>query len=441
MRFRSKLLICWALTVLLLLVGTLLPFTHAVQSSFDRLTDAGFAGARENVRRLRADEVDRMRQAGALVMNIPELRALIAEHNYELTADNLTSLQERLDSLSTMVGVTCVCVADARGVLIAQNSTSPWKTLAGVSAFFHDDAAGRSLLAHTLQSEDGNALDGMWLYGGKLYQAVGVPLVFNGSSPDGVLILATPWTNAQAVSLGRSHDCEISLLSPDATLATSLPANDADALLRKSRLNRWPVNVAFNEDRQEGQLRSWVEPVVDPNSGNRLGVMVIQSAEHEAAAIQSTVLRTLCMIAGIELAAAVIVSIVISGRLTRPVRQLVQGVQRVAGGDLELSLPVQSRDELGQLAVAFNDMVTQLRTRRQLQQLVDESLAANNAKKPVSGQHEPRDPYPLARRDWHQRFASSYRARRPPAPVRKPYTQLGRCADDADQRHSRLLKN
>ena len=55
-------------------------------------------------------------------------------------------------------------------------------------------------------------------------------------------------------------------------------------------------------------------------------------------------------------------------------------MKAVAAGNLDLVLPAKQRDELGELSGAFNDMVCQLRARRELQLLVDQSQAANKAK-------------------------------------------------------------
>ena len=44
----------------------------------------------------------------------------------------------------------------------------------------------------------------------------------------------------------------------------------------------------------------------------------------------------------------------------RPVKELIAGTHRVAGGDLNYRLPVRSRDELGDLAESFNKMTTDL---------------------------------------------------------------------------------
>jgi len=51
----------------------------------------------------------------------------------------------------------------------------------------------------------------------------------------------------------------------------------------------------------------------------------------------------------------------------RPVRQLISGTARVAGGDLDTEIRVDSHDEIGELAEAFNRMTRDLReTRRAL---------------------------------------------------------------------------
>jgi two-component system NtrC family sensor kinase len=51
----------------------------------------------------------------------------------------------------------------------------------------------------------------------------------------------------------------------------------------------------------------------------------------------------------------------------RPVKQLTSGVERVAQGDLETEIQVRSRNEIGQLAGAFNEMTRDLNeARRQL---------------------------------------------------------------------------
>lgn len=57
----------------------------------------------------------------------------------------------------------------------------------------------------------------------------------------------------------------------------------------------------------------------------------------------------------------VIVAIGLTRFLTTPIVQLTEVAQRVSAGDLEAQVPLTSKDEIGQLARAFNTMTSQLR--------------------------------------------------------------------------------
>jgi signal transduction histidine kinase len=68
---------------------------------------------------------------------------------------------------------------------------------------------------------------------------------------------------------------------------------------------------------------------------------------------------TLCV-----LAAVVVGTVLIARHTTRPILELQQHTQRIAAGDLETQVSVKSKDELGDLAQAFNDMTHELRESR-----------------------------------------------------------------------------
>src|SRR5262249_385694 len=120
-------------------------------------------------------------------------------------------------------------------------------------------------------------------------------------------------------------------------------------------------------------------PLIDPSSQSVVGTMLIQSDQQDAT-IEQSMLRSLAaiMISGLVLAA--VISFLISGAITQPVQDLAAGVQRVAQADLNLTLQVKRRDELGELSASFNDMVSQLRSRRELQVQFEQAQTASRAK-------------------------------------------------------------
>lgn len=55
-----------------------------------------------------------------------------------------------------------------------------------------------------------------------------------------------------------------------------------------------------------------------------------------------------------------VVSYFLSGNITRPLRQLSQAAEKIRQGDLKQEVPVDSQDEVGQLAEVFNQMSAEL---------------------------------------------------------------------------------
>ncbi len=194
------------------------------------------------------------------------------------------------------------------------------------------------------------------------------------------VIIASPVTGDMAATLGKSHNCEITFLSPDSVLASSLSQSDQALMLRQYQHKAFPASTALSIPVRDLNFSSYLEPLVDPPSQNIIGAILIQSSQADAVAMQRKVSASLLFIMGAGLLAAACISFVVSGAISKPVRELVLAVRRVAGGDMECSIQATRRDEIGQLATAFNDMVIQLRHRAELKRLVDESQAATKAK-------------------------------------------------------------
>jgi class 3 adenylate cyclase len=79
----------------------------------------------------------------------------------------------------------------------------------------------------------------------------------------------------------------------------------------------------------------------------------------EAAVAQAG--RRATVITLVMLAAGVGGSIALASLLARPIGRLIHGTRAIASGDFTVALPVTSRDEIGELTHAFNDMARDLR--------------------------------------------------------------------------------
>jgi signal transduction histidine kinase len=64
---------------------------------------------------------------------------------------------------------------------------------------------------------------------------------------------------------------------------------------------------------------------------------------------------------------ALAIAVIIGWRFTRPIQVLAAAAQRVAAGDLDFQVDIKRRDEVGQLAATFNEMIAGLKSKRELE--------------------------------------------------------------------------
>jgi len=64
-----------------------------------------------------------------------------------------------------------------------------------------------------------------------------------------------------------------------------------------------------------------------------------------------------------------LVSTLITRRMVKPVKALIAGAEQVAAGNLEVSVAVTTRDEIGRLAGAFQNMVVELRSKDRIKSI------------------------------------------------------------------------
>ena len=93
----------------------------------------------------------------------------------------------------------------------------------------------------------------------------------------------------------------------------------------------------------------------------QLARVVVYSAPVSDVVRSSAIVRHEILVAGgLALLLALIGGYLVARALAQRVKRLERAVEQVAGGDFAHPIPVDSNDELGQLAVAFNDMQRQL---------------------------------------------------------------------------------
>src|SRR5262249_11570663 len=108
--------------------------------------------------------------------------------------------------------------------------------------------------------------------------------------------------------------------------------------------------------------------------GSRWGTVRLALSRHGVDAEIASTRRELAALAAVALVLGSLATAVVARRITRPARQLADGVAAIARGELDQRIDPGRPDELGRLAVAFNEMAAQLRQHRTDLEVADAAL-------------------------------------------------------------------
>jgi signal transduction histidine kinase len=101
--------------------------------------------------------------------------------------------------------------------------------------------------------------------------------------------------------------------------------------------------------------------------GKLVGAVYLSQPLQDAIAVLSDLRSRWLLSTVIALVLSGAVGLLLSGAIARPLRLLTAAAGAVARGQLDQQVPVRSRDELGRLSQAFNEMTARLHAARQMQ--------------------------------------------------------------------------
>jgi len=133
--------------------------------------------------------------------------------------------------------------------------------------------------------------------------------------------------------------------------------------VHREQLERLGIPQRIRNNLSMKGITGWiVSTSTDPQSGLRIGVARPVGENFDD--LRRTAARNFAL--GLGLIAFALIGIVpLSNHLTRDVKLVTDGAERIAHGDLMTRLPVKTKNELGQLARAFNRMAEDLSVNQQ----------------------------------------------------------------------------
>lgn len=169
-----------------------------------------------------------------------------------------------------------------------------------------------------------------------------------------------------AKTAGKEIQTRITFIAKDGTV---LGDTDQSPLTMENHATRPEILAALSSGvgqsiRYSATLHENMMYVAVPviNQGQILGLsrvaLPLTTVESSINGIILTIITAIAIVALLLIMAAALIAILI----TRPVRQITKAAEGIASGKLDQQIPVRSKDEIGRLGRAFNDMSSNLKT-------------------------------------------------------------------------------
>ena len=141
-----------------------------------------------------------------------------------------------------------------------------------------------------------------------------------------------------------------------------------------------PLRSAGKFSDEQEQLPAWIPPSeginfgeagafyfpVQTDQGRRFIIVVLGSANTLTSLLERQASRSALYTLMLLLVTTLVTGFFV-WRFTRPIKELSVAARKVAGGDFEVQVPAERRDEMGTLASAFNEMTAKLGRARELE--------------------------------------------------------------------------
>jgi eukaryotic-like serine/threonine-protein kinase len=329
------------------------------------------------------DRYDRFQLLASLFVADANLQAYIAE---SVAQDQTASLLDLLLERQEELGFDFAILLDPSGVVLARTDRLDD---GGV------DLSSRPLVAEALESYQAA---GVWSEGGRLYHAVAIP-VAQGFDLLGFFVAAFRIDDAAAREARRITGSEAALFglsddgfrvigstfepAPTALLAAALDARRAIYVTVAGGSEVFPVEVRLSG-------KPWiahVAPLTDA-TGQPVGAAVaLASLDEELAPYRR--IEWVLILSGLgAVFVAFLLTYAMAGRILRPIRRLVAAANAARGGDYDQRIAVERHDEVGQLGLALDHLLSDLREKRDMETYVAE-LSRNLPAAAGAGETEP----------------------------------------------------
>ena len=121
--------------------------------------------------------------------------------------------------------------------------------------------------------------------------------------------------------------------------------------------------IVYPTGARDKSVNATAIPLKD-EAGRVLSVLLVTNSRHELVNLLDQIRGIAMGVGATGMLLGIIASLVITARVTKPIEELAAAAREVGHGNWDVQVEVKSRDEIGDLADAFNRMTTQLADQR-----------------------------------------------------------------------------
>lgn len=262
------------------------------------------------------------------------------------------------------LGLDLFQVAGRRGALLAslvgtENSPQPKPA--------KDAKAADPIFAKATDSENPADAFGAWAAPAMVYETYTLPVIIRDQLL-GALRIGFAMDDRFAKSLKEQTGSEVAIISKGKIVSSSLDAGALQVLAGTlstmqgmAKQSGGVFDVRLDRTPYLGEFI----PLKGPSGEEAAQLLQLRSRER-VLELLSAIRRSFFVVLVSLLVVAVGLSILFAGTITKPLNALVAGTRAVEKGDLEYQIPVTTKDELGELAESFNEMVSDLKEKERV---------------------------------------------------------------------------
>ncbi|HYC00311.1 MAG TPA: ATP-binding protein [Candidatus Limnocylindrales bacterium] len=289
-----------------------------------------------------------------MLAGVPQIRAVIDTPGL----DHATVLDAAQDARQ-MVGSDLLLLVDDRGRLLA-SATEP-----------HRHGTNEAAAASVATALSGQVFEGMLVTEAGIYQVVGAPIAFADEKVAGALVTGFAVGDQLLSTLEKMTNAHVALWS-SSVVQVSMSARPVFGQLAPKLVGTPGAMTTIDIEGGRYLLR------VGEIGQTGVSYALARSLDAELGFYKALRTRLLATGAAV-LVIALAWGLLYARRVARPIASLAASTARLAAGDLSTRVDVTSRDEVGQLAAAFNRMAGDLEARIEEDRQLAASRVALNA--------------------------------------------------------------